>query len=142
MITAFVYGTLRQGEANDIFLAAAGHGIAAPSLLGHASLRGRLYDFGDYPGLRLESDGPEVFGEVYQIDPALVPVLDEIEDIYPGREGLFVRQHTRVEVHLDGQARVFDCLFYPVSLSAAAGRPMIAGGDWVAYRLNKMAQAI
>ena len=139
MITAFVYGTLRQGEANDIFHAAARHGIAAPVLLGRASLWGRLYDFGNYPGLRLESDGVEVLGEVYQIEPALVPVLDEIEDIYPGKEGLFIRQQAQVEVHLAGQPQVFDCLFYPVTLSAVAGRPMIAGGDWVAYRLGKMA---
>ena len=47
----FVYGTLRAGEANDISVAAARNGIAAPTLVGTASLRGRLFDFGSYPGM-------------------------------------------------------------------------------------------
>jgi gamma-glutamylcyclotransferase (GGCT)/AIG2-like uncharacterized protein YtfP len=43
----FVYGTLRAGEVNDIRAAATRHGIAPPTLIGTASVRGRLFDFGD-----------------------------------------------------------------------------------------------
>jgi len=141
MINAFVYGTLRSGEANDIAQAAARHGIAAPRLVGRASLWGRLYDFGDYPGLLLDAGGAEVVGDVYQIDAALVPILDEIEEIYPGQEGLFIRRQVYVEVLELGQPRLFDCLFYPITAGAAAGRPIISGGDWVAHRLGKTARA-
>ena len=142
MITAFVYGTLRSGEANDIALAAARHGIAAPRLVGRGSLRGTLYDFGKYLGLLPEMSGDEIIGDVYHIEPALVPVLDEIEEIYPGQDGLFIRRQAHVEVIQQGQSQVFDCLFYPITASAIAGRPVIRGGDWVTHRLTRTAQVV
>lgn len=86
----FVYGTLRAGEINDIDRAAARHGIGAPQLLGLGTLRGRLYDFGDYPGMVPGAGEGCVHGDVYAIDERLVPVLDEIEEVYPGVEGLFL----------------------------------------------------
>jgi len=47
----FVYGTLRPGEINDIVLAAKRHGIAEPTLIGTARVPGRLFDYGDWPGI-------------------------------------------------------------------------------------------
>ncbi len=106
----FVYGTLRAGEANDLCLAASRRGIAEPKLIGHAMLHGRLYDFGAYPGL--------------------VPVLDEIEAVYPGGDALFLREtHT---VMLGSEP--LDCIVYPVDAAQTAGRHVITSGDWVAYR--------
>jgi gamma-glutamylcyclotransferase (GGCT)/AIG2-like uncharacterized protein YtfP len=46
MQKVFVYGTLRAGEINDISEAAARHDIAEPTLIGTATVRGRLFDFG------------------------------------------------------------------------------------------------
>lgn len=142
MIIAFVYGTLRSGEVNDIARAAARHGIAAPRLVGRGSVRGTLYDFGSYPGLLLEACGAEVVGDVYQIEPELVPVLDEIEKIYPGQDSLFIRQQAHVDVIEQGRTQVLECLFYPVTASATAGRPVIPGGDWVAHRRDSTAPAV
>ncbi|WP_144161110.1 gamma-glutamylcyclotransferase [Paraburkholderia sp. BCC1885] len=130
MQKVFIYGTLRAGEINDISEAAARHQIAPPTLLGQATMRGRLFDFGRYPGLVPDEAGPLVHGDVYEIDPALVAVLDEIEEVYPGVEGLFVAREVTVEV--DGRAMV--CRFYPVTKSAVRGLPEIRSGDWVAYR--------
>jgi gamma-glutamylcyclotransferase (GGCT)/AIG2-like uncharacterized protein YtfP len=129
----FVYGTLRAGEINDIGRAAARHGIDAPHFVGAAALRGRLYDFGSYPGLVPDESAPLVRGDVYRIDPALVPVLDEIEEVYPGVEGLF--RARQVTVAIDGHE--LPCLFYPVAPDAVARRPRIEAGDWVAYRLAR-----
>lgn len=133
----FVYGTLRAGEINDIMRAAARCGIAPPVHVGTASLRGRLYDFGHYPGMVLDvaaagdaHDAGRVAGDVYRIAAALVPVLDEIEAVYPGEAGLFVREMHAVAC--DGAT--YACIVYPVSESAVSRLPPIPGGDWVAYR--------
>src|SRR5213595_74777 len=62
MPVVFVYGTLRAGEVNDLNAAARKHGIAAPRLIGGATVAGRLYDFGTYPGLVLDAAAPGVVG--------------------------------------------------------------------------------
>lgn len=129
----FVYGTLRAGEVNDLRRAAARHGLPAPVLVGEADAEGLLFDFGDYPGMVRAIGQGYVRGEVYRIAPALVPVLDEIEEVYPGQTGLFVRE--QVAVTCAGE--IHDCIVYPVAASAVAGRPRIESGDWVAHRLAR-----
>src|ERR1700730_10639910 len=121
-VAVFVYGTLRRGEANDIMQAAKSHGIAAPELLGSATVIGTLHDFGNYPGLIPNVHGGDVLGDVYRIDPALVPVLDEIEEVYPGQDGLFVHQQIRVEPTGRSLSASYDRLFYPIVPAAATGR--------------------
>jgi gamma-glutamylcyclotransferase (GGCT)/AIG2-like uncharacterized protein YtfP len=129
----FIYGTLRAGEINDINAAAARNAIAQPRLVGRASVPGRLFDFGSYPGMVTDGGTATVVGDVYEIDDALVAVLHEIERVYPGTDGLFVAQELTIEV--DG--RQMACLFYPVAREAVRGRPEIHGGDWVAHRLSR-----
>jgi gamma-glutamylcyclotransferase (GGCT)/AIG2-like uncharacterized protein YtfP len=132
----FVYGTLRAGEVNDIDRAAERHGVAAPQLLGAAALAGRLYDFGRFPGMVAAEDGLDlVWGDVYAIDERLVPVLDDIEHVYPGDDGLFEAREASVQL---GDQR-YDCLFYPVAEHAVAGKPRIASGDWVQYQRERAA---
>ncbi|CAG9237059.1 Gamma-glutamylcyclotransferase family protein [Paraburkholderia tropica] len=135
----FVYGTLRAGEINDINLAADRNAIARPRHLGLTSLSGRLFDFGTYPGMvagahdaaaKQADQQARVVGDVYEIDDALLAVLDEIEQVYPGVDGLFVSKAVSIEV----QGERIDCLYYPVAPGAVAGRPEIASGDWVEHR--------
>lgn len=133
MQKVFVYGTLRAGEVNDIGSAAARHGIAEPTLLGSGTVRGHLYDFGKYPGLVVDTAGTPVRGDVYEIDEALMAVLDEIEDVYPGVEGLFVAHEGSVE--MEGAA--ITCRFYPVGEHAVKGLARIRSGDWVEYRRSR-----
>lgn len=133
MQTVFIYGTLRAGEVNDISEAAARNEIDAPNLLGTASVRGHLFDFGLYPGLVADEAGVEVIGDVYEIDDALVAVLDEIEAVYPGVEDRFLAREVMVKV--DGD--VLNCRFYPVAPNAVKGLPEIKSGDWVEYRNSR-----
>jgi gamma-glutamylcyclotransferase (GGCT)/AIG2-like uncharacterized protein YtfP len=133
MQTVFIYGTLRAGEANDISEAAARNDIPAPTLLGSTTVRGRLFDFGNYPGLVVDEAGVDVRGDVYEIDDALVAVLDEIEAVYPGVEDRFVAHDVMVKV--DGN--VVNCRFYPVTPNAVKGLPEIRSGDWVEHRLTR-----
>ncbi|MBC8727181.1 gamma-glutamylcyclotransferase [Paraburkholderia sp. UCT2] len=133
MQTVFVYGTLRAGETNDISEAAARNDIPAPSLLGSTTVRGHLFDFGAYPGLVVDEAGIDVRGDVYEIDDALVTVLDEIEAVYPGVEDRFLAREVMVKV--DGN--VVNCRFYPVAPSAVKGLPEIRSGDWVEHRRTR-----
>ncbi|WP_341315174.1 gamma-glutamylcyclotransferase family protein [Paraburkholderia sp. IMGN_8] len=133
MQTVFVYGTLRAGEVNDISKAAARHDVAAPNLLGTATVRGHLFDFGSYPGLVVDEAGVDVKGDVYEIDDELVAVLDEIERVYPGVEGLFLAREVMVKV--DGNA--VNCRFYPVTPKAVKGQHEIRSGDWVEHRSTR-----
>ena len=74
---AFVYGTLRRGDDNDI-----NRLQPAPVFVGEARIKGRMYHLGRYPGVLL--GGPhDVAGEVYAISAELERVLDEIEELYP-----------------------------------------------------------
>lgn len=130
MLYTFVYGTLRAGEINDIRLAARRNQLPEPELISHGSLPGSLYDFGAYPGMVPDADGEPVVGEVYAIDAGLVPVLDEIEAIFPGRASLFIR--TTMNVNCGDTIRT--CVVYSVAAEAVAALPKIASGDWVAYR--------
>ncbi|WER47257.1 gamma-glutamylcyclotransferase [Cupriavidus sp. WKF15] len=136
MPKVFVYGTLRAGEVNDLNAAARKHGIAAPTLLGTATIAGRLYDFGTYPGLVLDPAAGPAVGDIYEVSDALVPVLDEIEEVYPGQSSLFVREEHTV-LH-DGCC--VNCLLYPVAEAAVPGLPHIESGDWVAYRKSRDAE--
>ncbi|CAB3724545.1 gamma-glutamylcyclotransferase family protein [Trinickia soli] len=129
----FIYGTLRAGEINDIGVAAARHGVKAPKLIGRAAASGRLYDFGEYPGLVPDDLAGPVRGDVYEIDDALVPVLDEIEGVAPGADSLFKSRELVVAV----AGHPVRCFFYPVDNASALGRPRIEAGDWVSYRLAR-----
>lgn len=129
----FIYGTLRAGEINDIGGAAARHGIAAPQFVGRAAVAGRLYDFGDYPGLVQDEAAGPVRGDVYAIEDALVPVLDAIEGVQAGVDSLFKSRAISVPV----AGRMLACFFYPVEHASVEGRPRIEAGDWISYRLAR-----
>jgi gamma-glutamylcyclotransferase (GGCT)/AIG2-like uncharacterized protein YtfP len=133
----FVYGTLRAGESNDIHRAAERSGIAQPVLVGTGFAPGRLFDFGAYPGLVLDTNGPSVRGDVYSIEDAFVPVLDDIEEVVRGVEGLYRPEQIQIAVEREGRAQALDCLVYCVGESAVKGLRRIEGGDWVAYRLGR-----
>jgi gamma-glutamylcyclotransferase (GGCT)/AIG2-like uncharacterized protein YtfP len=130
-VYVFIYGTLRAGEINDMALAAQRHGLPVPQWVGAATVPGTLYDFGDYPGwVPQPQAGAPVAGDIYRIAPALVAVLDEIEEVYPGEAGLFAR----ITLPVAFAGVTYKCIAYPVQAASAKGFPIIEGGDWVAYR--------
>jgi len=119
----FVYGTLRRGGVRampELF--------PDSKLVGGAGVRGRLYDFGAYPGLLLgESDSP-VAGEVYEVGEEVLKKLDDIEApaYYSRRE---------VEVSLGGAS--VTCWVYEPDLSLYPSRTLITSGDWIEYAKTK-----
>ncbi len=139
-IYVFVYGTLRAGEINDLARAAAARGLPAACHVGPASVPGMLVDFGNWPGLIPVDDGRRVRGDVYQVDPALIALMDEIEEYEPGKPGCFVRQTVSARLEGPGATGLLPCAYYPIDPALRAAAVDIAGDDWIAHRLSRTKQ--
>ena len=136
----FVYGTLRQGEQRDI-----NRLLPAPRWIGHARVRGVLYDLGPYPGAVLGEPG-WIQGEVYAISLALERLLDEIEEVWPQQSGEYAKREllVRLEEIPAGKsdspasqvAQQVACTIYEIAPGRIIGRPVIPSGDWVKHRLQ------
>ena len=77
----FTYGTLRRAAGH------AAHRLLADSaeIVGHGTVRGRLYDAGEFPVLVPDPQGPAVTGEVYRVfgPPSVFIKLDHYEGFEP-----------------------------------------------------------
>ncbi|WP_092128561.1 gamma-glutamylcyclotransferase [Polaromonas sp. YR568] len=133
----FVYGTLRKGEERDI-----NRLRPAPRWIGPACVTGVMHHLGSYPGLVLGAQGT-VHGEVYAVEAELERVLDEIEEVWPQQTGEYAKRE--VAVRLDASdalpgaidaARELVCVLYEIAPERTQGKPIIAGGDWVAHRMS------
>jgi gamma-glutamylcyclotransferase (GGCT)/AIG2-like uncharacterized protein YtfP len=119
----FVYGTLRRGGRNDI-----NRLEPAPRYVGMGEVRGVLYQIDWYPGLRLGGqEALTVVGEVYEIEPRLEAVLDEIEGIEAGEASEYFKRELAVEV----EGRALACLVYEVNPDRVRDRRVIGHGDWI-----------
>ena len=88
----FVYGTLRKGHARAHRL------LGAARFVSRGTVSGKLYDLGDYPGLRKTTrSGTRVGGEVYELagpDPERrLAILDRYEGAEFRRARVVVRLH-------------------------------------------------
>ncbi|PSW10608.1 gamma-glutamylcyclotransferase [Photobacterium rosenbergii] len=111
-VRVFVYGTLREGEANAYLLKEA-------VKLGDSCLVSGyiLYDLGAYPAAIASHSGESLLGEVYQINESILRDLDWLEE-YPV-------EYDRVEIETSyGKAWIY---LYNQSV---AGLPVIGHGDW------------
>jgi gamma-glutamylcyclotransferase (GGCT)/AIG2-like uncharacterized protein YtfP len=113
MPALFVYGTLMRGEANHRFLATQeylGPRRTAPAFA--------LHDLGPYPAMVAGSG--EIEGELFAIDPGILPELDRFE----GHPTLFAR--TEIRVGPEGERAL--CYLYAAPLPDSAR--LIACGSW------------
>lgn len=84
MTTVFVYGTLKRGGSNHLFLVGQHFLGAARTVPGFT-----LYSLGDYPGMvRTPGDTEGVTGELWSVDDACLAELDRLEGL---DEGLYER---------------------------------------------------
>jgi gamma-glutamylcyclotransferase (GGCT)/AIG2-like uncharacterized protein YtfP len=120
----FVYGTLRQGDDNDITRLQ-----PAPRWVGPARIKGVMHHLGGYPGVTLGGNA-DVVGEVYAVSPALETKLDAIESEYPAQADEYAKREITVQV--DGQS--LGCFVYEINPSYVVGKPVIVSGDWVKDR--------
>ncbi len=88
----FVYGTLNPDRAPDEISGA----VKRLRRIGNGTIRGKLYDLGDYPAVVVEQNTRnKVEGSVFALpdDPQTLAKLDEYEEFRPSdpRNSLFVR---------------------------------------------------
>ncbi len=101
----FVYGTLHPDRAPQEIAQA----VRSLRPIGQGTICGRLYNFGDYPGVVLDQTaGQLVPGSVYALpaDTGVLAELDRYEEFEPDNveHSLFVRAKTTV-TFADGQQR-------------------------------------
>ncbi len=115
----FVYGTLRRGG-----IRAMPQIFPGSKFVGTANVGGRLYDFGEYPGLMLDASSSMVTGEVYEIDDETLNSLDEIEA--PAR-------YLRKQVEIDVDDRKVTSWIYEPDPAFYSLSTVIESGDWIEY---------
>jgi gamma-glutamylcyclotransferase (GGCT)/AIG2-like uncharacterized protein YtfP len=73
----FIYGTLLPDLVRPPLDAL----VAKLTPIGAATVKGRLYDLGPYPGIVLDETAPQVRGELLALpeDPAILASLDDYE---------------------------------------------------------------
>lgn len=120
----FVYGTLMRGHLRER------RWPAKPLAVLAATVQGRLYDLGPYPGL-LPGEGT-VAGEYWEFAPVDVPLVQETLDAVEGYQGAQRDLYRRrlIECQLDdGSSRPAHTYLYAGPLLDA--RPIPPGPDGI-----------
>ena len=128
----FVYGSLRSPCQVPEAIAAVANRFVR---VGLGKVNGRLYDFGDFCGAVLDSDGISVVhGELVELpsDGDVLDILDRYEEIDPlnPANGLFWRQRTMVHL-ADGSEK--EAWIYTYN-RAAGNAPLILSGDYHSFK--------
>jgi gamma-glutamylcyclotransferase (GGCT)/AIG2-like uncharacterized protein YtfP len=130
----FVCGTLRSGFVPEEAAAL----MDRTSKVGEASVRGRLYDLGEFPAAILDPDlDTKIIGEVYRLpdDDTTLAELDAYEGIDPQASGdsMFVRR--RAEVTLDN-GETLECWIYVYNWQIGSAT-LITSGDYLVYKQER-----
>lgn len=131
----FVYGSLRSGFHHDAYKYMAQYF----NLVGAATVKGVLYDMGEYPVALPTQEEKFIQGELYSItNPAefsyIIGQLDDYEGLYveEGETALYKREETTA--YCNGQQCTAWIYWFA---GEAAGLPEIASGDVLQYLSNK-----
>lgn len=126
----FSYGTLRPRHAPAEIATT----VRRLRRVGKGSVRGRLYDLGEYPGAVLSRSGPLVLGQVFELpdDPGVLSRLDEYEGFDPNRPkgSLFVRRRCLVTLQ---KGKKLSCWMYTYNRAPGAAPPVMTG-DYSKHR--------
>jgi gamma-glutamylcyclotransferase (GGCT)/AIG2-like uncharacterized protein YtfP len=128
----FVYGTLRQ-NAGHVYNAVIRDRARD---LGQAVFQGRLFDFGEYPGV-VDSDDPAdlVVGEVYEFyreQAKALQRLDQYEECGPGFAEPTEYRRVLRSVRLQNPERTVTAWLYLYNHPTEHGQ-RIAHGDYLRY---------
>lgn len=84
----FVYGTLKSSQPNNKMLAGQRFIANAATLPLY-----RMYSLGWHPGMVIaESNGDSIAGEIWEVDPKTLSIIDE----YEGVPHWFIRDHVAI----------------------------------------------
>ena len=131
----FVYGSLRSGFQHEAYQ----YMTQYFTLAGHATVKGKLYDMGDYPVALPTSEEKFIQGELYVINQPgefsyIIGQLDDYEGIYAeeGETASYKREETTV--YCNGQQFTAWIYWYAGN---ADGLPEIPSGDVLQYLQEK-----
>ena len=102
--------------------------FAGSKFLGEATVKGTLFDLGDYPGLLLDTSGQTVFGEVYEVDTETLKELDEFEA---------TADYRRFQTTVSVMETSINCWVYCPDPERCEGLPRINSGDWIEYSRSR-----
>lgn len=132
----FVYGTLMSAASDELGRPMRERLQREARSLGAAAIHGRLYDLGDYPGLRDGTgNGEVVHGEVFRLDDpeAVFLWLDAYESIVPNDPAASEYERARRSVTLaDGTTVTASVYLYRTQPAQEGYRP---DGRWLAARV-------
>jgi gamma-glutamylcyclotransferase (GGCT)/AIG2-like uncharacterized protein YtfP len=129
----FIYGTLKPSEADDEVAEV----VKRLRRVGPATVPGRLYDFGDYPGAVVHSNSAtKIHGEVFELPidgRGSLKTLDQYEefDASNPEQSLFLRQ--RISAKLFDGRRV-NCWIYVYNKDPGNAR-QITSGDYSQFKV-------
>ena len=95
---------------------------------GNATVNGKLFDLGQFPGLVMSGSDTQVFGAVYEIDDSTLEQLDEIE-----ASAEYYRQQR--EAFVDDKE--IKCWIYTPDPQKCTDDKLIASGDWIEHSRNR-----
>lgn len=119
----FVYGKLRKGGALPM-----DENFPGATFVGNATVQGKLYDLGRFPGLVMNGSESKVLGAVYTVDDATLQQLDEIEasaEYYRQLKDAFV-----------GDEQITCWIYLPNSQQCTEDK-LIASGDWIEHSRSR-----
>lgn len=119
----FVYGKLRKGGAMPM-----DENFPGAVFAGNATVNGKLYDLGRFPGLVMEGSETKVLGAVYRIDDATMQQLDEIE-----ASAGYYRQQRNASI---GDETIL-CWVYLPDPEKCTDDKLIASGDWIEHSRSR-----
>jgi gamma-glutamylcyclotransferase (GGCT)/AIG2-like uncharacterized protein YtfP len=132
LYTLFVYGSLRQGFQSEAY----GYISRYFTLVGHAKVKGSLYDLGDYPAALPSDDEKFIEGELYRVknEDEFGWAIEQIDDyeglnVEAGETPLYRRSSTKA---LLADGSWVDAWVYWYN-GSVEGKPLIESGDVLAY---------
>lgn len=131
----FVYGSLRSGFQHDAYQYMSKYF----TLIGHATVKGKLFDMGEYPVALPTTEEKFIQGELYSISKPdqfsyIIGQLDDYEGLYveEGETALYKREE--VAVSCNGQQHTAWIYWYKGTVN---NQPVIASGDGLQYLKEK-----
>lgn len=125
----FVYGTLRQGNQNDM----AAYLARYAEFVTYGWFQGVMYEISYYPGVvATDNTTDRVYGEVYRLHDAehILAILDDYEECTPQHVQPAEYQRVRARIlAIDG--RVFDQVFIYLYQWSIVNKSRVVSGDFM-----------
>ena len=119
----FVYGKLRKGGELPM-----DENFPGVTFVGDATVNGRLYDLGRFPGLVMNNAQTHVLGAVYRLNDETLAKLDEIE--------ASAEYYRQLKNALVGDETVTCWIYLPDPQQCTEGK-FIASGDWIKHSTSR-----